>query len=217
MQVIAIASQKGGSGKSTLSIHLATLAERQGLETLLADLDPHSQTAAEWASEREQETPLVVKATTDDLDALLLQAKEEGFGMVILDLPPYVNMVAELATKRADITLVPCRPAFGDLRTLPRVLERIHPPFAVVLNACPPGRPPYEASKTTEARHLLRDNEITAAPVSITQRTAFADALNGGEAVVEYDPESKAAFEMNKLFKWVINEIQKYRNTEIQK
>ena len=209
MQIIAIASQKGGSGKSTLSIHLAALAEQSGIETLLADLDPHSQTAAEWASEREAETPVVLKAMTDDLDSLLLQAKEEGFGMVILDLPPYVDKVAEKATKRADITLVPCRPAFGDLRTLPRVLEQIHPPLAVVLNACPPGRPPFEASKTTEARHLLRDNEIPISPISITQRTAFADALNGGEAVVEYDPGSKASIEMQKLFKWVMTEIHK--------
>lgn len=217
MYIIAIASQKGGSGKSTVSIHLAALAQQEGMETLLADMDPHSQTAAEWGSERQTETPVVVKVDRSQLDELLTQAQEEDFKLVILDLPPYVDKVVKEATRRADLTLVPCRPSFGDLRTLPRVLEQIHPPYAVVLNSCPPGKSGFEASKTTEARKLLNANTIKSCPISITQRVAFADALNGGEAVVEYDPESKASREIVDLMKWVNTEIKNYGNKEIQK
>ena len=88
MYVIALAGQKGGSGKSTVAIHLAALAQSQGRETLLADLDPHSQTAAEWGSERTQALPVIIRATADDLAALLAQAEDEGFDLVLLDLPP---------------------------------------------------------------------------------------------------------------------------------
>jgi chromosome partitioning protein len=51
MQVIAIVSQKGGVGKSTIAVHLATEATAQGMRVLLLDLDPQG-SAMEWASRR---------------------------------------------------------------------------------------------------------------------------------------------------------------------
>ncbi len=217
MYVIALAGQKGGSGKSTVAIHLAALAQSQGRETLLADLDPHSQTAAEWGSERTQALPVIIRATADDLAALLAQAEDEGFDLVLLDLPPYVDPVVREATGRAHLTLVPCRPFFADLRTLPRVLAGIHPPLWVVLNACPPPLGAFEATKTREARALLAAHAIPTAPVALTQRMAFCDALNCGEAVFEFDPTGKAAREVAQLWDWVYTELQKCAVEDLQK
>ncbi len=208
MQIIAVASQKGGSGKSTIAIHLAALAVAKGRKTLLADMDRHSQTSTEWGKQRKNSKPLVAPVPLNKLSEMLSQAKEKNFDTVILDLPPYVDDVVKLVTEKADITLVPCRPSFADLRTLPRVLKQIHKPYYVILNACAPGYSGQEGSKTNEARRVLIKNNIPVCPVSISQRVAFTDALNGGEAVNEFEPSSKASFEIEKLLAWLDTETQ---------
>ena len=62
MKTISFLSHKGGTGKSTLAIHLAVAAQAEGQEVLLVDLDHHSASVAEWASAREDEQPLAVTA-----------------------------------------------------------------------------------------------------------------------------------------------------------
>ena len=203
MHTLALASTKGGCGKSTLAIHLAVAAQQAGLDTLLADLDPHSQTAAEWATERDASTPTVIRATADDIQALQQQAQSEAFDLLVLDCPPYIDATVRSATQAADFTLIPTPPRFADLRVIPRVIERTHPPFAVVLNACPPGLNAQPASKTLEVWQLLTDNKIPVADVWITRREAFADALNGGQAIVEFDTYGKAAAEIRALWAWL--------------
>jgi len=207
MHTIAIASQKGGVGKSTLAIHLAVAAQTQGFDTLIADLDEHSQTATEWATERGEETPAVVQVDIEDISALKEQAKSEGFDLLIFDCPPYVNEVVAEVTKLADFTLIPSQPEFPPVRTLARVIDKVAEPYAVVLNACPPKRNGIETGKTKEVRGLLLSNEIPASPVSICRRTDMTDALNSGHSVFEYEPEGKAANEINELFKWLMGEI----------
>lgn len=187
-----------------LAIHLAVVAQQEGYDTLLADLDPHSQTSAEWASERQSDKPLVLTAHAEDIEALQTQAMSEGFDLVIMDCPPYIDKIVKTATKAADFTLIPAQPRFGDIRTLPRVIESVHPPYAVMLNVCPPGHiAGEEATKTKEARQLLEEAGIRVAAPSITRREAFADALNGGEAVVEFDTHGKAADEIRTLWNWI--------------
>lgn len=203
MRTLTLASTKGGCGKSTLAIHLAVAAQQAGRETLLADLDPHSQTAAEWAAEREAPTPTVIRATADDIHALQQQAQDEGFDLLVLDCPPYIDGVVSAATTAADFTLIPAQPRFADIRVLPRVIERVSPPFAVVLNGCTPGLNTLPSSKTQEVWVLLRDNAIPVASAWITRREAFADALNGGQAVVEFEAHGKAASEIRVLWAWV--------------
>jgi len=207
MKILAIASQKGGVGKSTLAIHLGVAAEQQGFETIIADLDEHSQTASEWALERGKGKPVVVQVEIVDLSKLVQQAKDEGFDFLIFDCPPYINEVVAEVTKVADFTLVPSQPEFPPVRTLARVIEKVSEPYAVVLNACQPKRNGIETSKTKEVRSLLENNEIPASPVSICRRTDMTDALNSGDSVFEYEPEGKAATEIKELFKWVLGEM----------
>ena len=203
LKVLTIASQKGGCGKSTLAIHIAVMAELNGYEVIIADLDPHSQTSTEWASERKQTTPVVVKADTDDINDLHNQAKKEGFNLLILDCPPYVDKVVTHATKISDFTLIPSQPRFADLRTLHRTLNNVHPPYSVILNSCTAGYCGQDSSKTKEARKILSDNKISTYENSIIRRDAYSDALNGGEAVIEYELNSKASNEIKTLWNWI--------------
>jgi chromosome partitioning protein len=207
MKIIAIASQKGGVGKSTLAIHLAAAAQSQGLDTLIVDLDKHSQTASEWAVERDLGAPSVVQADIDDISSLKDQAQKEGFDLVIFDCPPYVDDVVTQVTKFSDFTLIPTQPEFPAVRTLARVIDRVSEPYSVILNGCQPKRNGLETTKTLEVRNLLVSNSIPVSPISICRRIDMSDALITGRSVFEYEPDGNSAQEINNLLKWLLGEL----------
>ena len=72
MRVLALASQKGGSGKTTLSGHLAVQAQRAGAgPVVLIDIDPQG-SLADWWNEREAEYPAFAQTTVARLAGCLL-------------------------------------------------------------------------------------------------------------------------------------------------
>ena len=201
-KTIAIAAPKGGTGKSTTAIHLATYACQQGLRVALLDLDEDSRTSTEWASLRDENQPLVIPAWEESPSALIRMAKDEGMDWVVLDTPPRTENAVE-ASKLADLTLIVVRPAFPDLRPLQRQVEHIQHPFAALLNGCPPPREGVEIRIVQEARHLLETESIPCCPVALSVRADFAHALISGEAVTEYHQDGKASDEIVNLWNWL--------------
>lgn len=177
------------------------------MDVLLADLDPHSQTATEWASERRSDFPVVVQVDHVDMKALIDQAKDEGFDLVIFDCPPYINDVVYEASTLADYTLIPSQPEFAPIRTLGRIVEVVSDPYAVVLNGCHPARLGNETQKTREARVAVLNAGIRVAPQAISRRIDLTDALNSGGSVFEYDMQGKASVEVQSLYEWVKEEL----------
>jgi chromosome partitioning protein len=87
MKTIAIISQKGGAGKTTVAVHLAVAAEQHGWKTALFDLDPQA-SAASWADKRNNQPPAVVSAQAVRLPNLLEQAAAQSADLVIIDSAP---------------------------------------------------------------------------------------------------------------------------------
>lgn len=85
MQVITIAMQKGGVGKSTIARSLAVAAVRDGLSVLMIDMDSQ-QSVSQWAERRESDMPVVVFSTENELPKKLAQAKGVA-DLVIIDTP----------------------------------------------------------------------------------------------------------------------------------
>lgn len=75
MKVLALINQKGGSGKTTIALHMATAAWQAGLNTLLIDLDPQT-SAAEWHDSRAEEFPAVLSIQPTRLQKALQTAAE---------------------------------------------------------------------------------------------------------------------------------------------
>ena len=199
MKTISFISHKGGTGKSTLAIHLAVAAHSAGLEVLLVDLDHHSASVAEWASVRTDNQPLAVTAEFSDVQALHQQATDEGFDLLILDCPPYISTETQQISKVADITLLPVAPRFTEISTLPRDLGLVHKPFFVVLNSCTPG----DDSGVEEVREMLEENAIPVSPVHITRLEAFTTALDYGQGVTEYQNDGVATQQVKALLDWL--------------
>jgi len=206
MKTIAMLSQKGGAGKTTVALHLAVLAHQRGLRVALVDLDPQA-SALEWWHSREGDEPTTVAVKPDELGAALKAAEGDGFDLIVLDTAPHAEAAIAAAARACDFAVVPCRPGILDLRAVGKtadILKAIKRPFAVVLNSCPPSRGFGEPSIVVEARDALRLQEIPAMKTTLTQRAAFGHSLIDGRAVTEFAPDSPAAREIAAL----LNEIE---------
>ena len=117
MKTLAVLSRKGGTGKTTLAIHLAVAAERAGHTTILIDLDPQA-SAAKWNDEREGDTPFVVTAPPSRLKEVLAKAADGGATLAILDTAPHTETAALDAASVAQMALIPCKPALIDLHAI---------------------------------------------------------------------------------------------------
>ena len=110
MRVLAMASQKGGSGKTTLSGHLAVQAQLAGAGPVcLIDIDPQG-SLADWWNEREADMPAFAQTTVARLASDLEVLRQQGFRLAVVDTPPAITMaiqsviaVAEKIIKEADL------------------------------------------------------------------------------------------------------------------
>ena len=73
MNTLVFFSQKGGSGKTTLAIHIAVAAQERGEKVVLIDCDPQ-ESAARWGISREQDTPFVAKASPENINQVIMAA-----------------------------------------------------------------------------------------------------------------------------------------------
>ena len=159
------------------------------------DLDHHSASVAEWASARTDEKPLVVTAQVSDVAALHQQAADEGFDLLILDCPPYINPETLQASEIADITLLPVAPRFTEISGLPRDLGLVSQPYFLVLNSCTSG--------AEEVREMLEEIDIPVSPVHLTRLEVFTEALDYGQGVTEYEKDGEASGQVNAMLEWL--------------
>ena len=200
MKTIAIISQKGGAGKTTLAVHLATAAIAAGYTTAIIDLDPQG-TAASWGDRRTAGSPEVISGQAVRLPALTAAAKENGADIVILDTAPNADQTASLSARAADLVLIPCRPSTFDLEAIETTLllaKTAKTPAYVVLNAVPP-----RSGIGKEAAQGLRAGGAEVAPHQLTQRAAYGHSVIDGRTAQEFEPQGKAAEEIEILFKWL--------------
>lgn len=204
MKIIAVLSQKGGAGKTTLALHLAVAAEQNGRQTAIIDLDPQA-SAASWGDSRVAETPVVVSAQASRLAQVLEAARHAGAALAIIDTAPHSESAALAAARAADLILIPCRPAILDLRAIGHTIDLAklaNKPAVVVLNTVPP-----RGSLADEAKQAVGGYGVSIAPVYLVHRAAFQHALTIGLTAQEYEPEGKAAEEATQLYLWTCKQV----------
>jgi chromosome partitioning protein len=201
MKIVAVISQKGGAGKTTLAVHLATAAVAAGRTAAIIDLDPQA-TAASWGDRRASDTPEVVSGQAVRLPALVKAAEDNGADFLVLDTAPNADQTASLAARAADLVLIPCRPAAFDLEAIETTLmlaKAAGRPAFVVLSAVPP----RSSAIGKEAAAGLTSRGAQVAPNFLTHRAAFAHGVIDGRTAQEFEPNGKAALEIDQLYKWI--------------
>ncbi|MDJ0641352.1 MAG: ParA family partition ATPase [Erythrobacter sp.] len=199
--IIAIVSQKGGSGKTTLAVHLSTRAAQAGHESCVIDTDPQA-TAAAWSDWRGDYLPVVVTSPPARLGRTIDSAKKNGVDLIVIDTPPHADAAAREAIKQSDIVLIPTKPRAFDLHALEPIADLVEfakKPAYVVLNGVPAGA----TVLSKDARKAAKAMGLKICSVELGDRAAFHRSSAKGETAAEIDPDGKAAKEIEKLWKWL--------------
>ena len=200
MYTIVAASQKGGSGKTTLSGHLAVEAVRHGAgDIALIDTDPQG-SLAHWWNVRQAPAPNFVKAGMPDLENALAELERLGTRIAVIDTPPAITQSISSVVAHADLVLVPTRPSPHDLRAVGAtvdIAERHGKPVIFVINAAT-----ARARITSESAVALSQHG-TVAPVTIHHRVDFAASMIDGRTVGEILPNSQSAREITELWLYI--------------
>jgi chromosome partitioning protein len=204
MRVVVFASQKGGSGKTTLAGHVAVQAERAGAGPVaLIDTDPQG-SLAKWWNVRESETPFFIQSSFQTLFQDLDRARNHGVRLVVIDTPPAVTKAISEVVSFGDLIVAPTRPSPHDLRAVgPTVdiVESRRKQLVFVVNAAT-----ARAKITMEAAIALSQHG-TVAPVTVHNRLDFAASMIDGRTVMEVDPTGKSATEIAQLWDYLASRL----------
>ncbi len=200
MLVMAIASQKGGSGKTTLAGHLAVQAERcRAGPVALVDTDPQG-SLSEWWNQRQAETPLFARTSVTGLADDLRRMRGLGIKLLIVDTPPAITTTIAHVIRHADLVLIPTRPSPHDLRAAGatvQLVEGLGKPLVFVVNGAA-----RRARITSEAVIALSQHG-TLAPSIVHQRTDFAASMIDGRTVMELPGNSRSSDEIAMLWDYL--------------
>lgn len=207
MKTIAIISQKGGAGKTTLAINLAVASELLRKSAVIIDLDPQA-SATQWSDQRTKDSPTVISAQASRLQEVLDTAREHGADLAIIDTAPHSESAALAAARAADLVLIPCRAAIFDIRAIATsadVAALAKKTAVAVLNAVPP-----RGQLADEAEEALKTYGLSVAPVRVGQRADFIHSITAAQGITEYDPDGKAAAEIKALYMWACKQADMY-------
>jgi chromosome partitioning protein len=208
MKTIVVANQKGGSGKSTLTVHLAAAAEHaEDGPIIISDTDPQG-TAADWFNERRKagiDTPLYSPLTLSDLGTKVQALGVAGASYLFIDTAPSIGAINADLFALADLILIPLNPTPADLRALVKGLPLVKQsgkPFQFVL---------------ARVRPNLRNNDGTAMalnalglvlPARMHERVIYAESFAHGRTALEIDPKGVAARELAVLWAGVKEKLE---------
>jgi chromosome partitioning protein len=201
MNVIVFASRKGGSGKSTIAVHLATHASRDSRPCLLIDADVQGSMSL-WHKLRGTGDP-PLKDGTRAVAEVVKAARREGYEWAFIDTPPNMSKVVIEAIRCATLVIVPARITVFDLAAIKETIEvaqQARTPFAVVLNAAPPRRDNTESPYVAEGRAAISRLNIPVWGGQVTDRATYALSLAYGGGAREFDAQSQAAAEIGRLW-----------------
>jgi len=212
MHTIAIVSQKGGAGKTTLAVHLATASSILNKNTAIIDLDPQA-SAANWADRREDEVPVVISAHASRLKHEMSRVKEAGCEVLFLDTAPHSDSTALSAIQAADLVIIPCRPAILDMEAIANSINLVRSnkkPFFVVMNATPAqGNEAKEAAEAIQETISDLDAKLDSCicPIHIVNRVAFSRSPISGQTAQENEPNGKAAQEIERVHTFMYEQL----------
>ena len=219
--VIAVANQKGGCGKTTLSMSLAgALGGEGGLKVLLIDADPQA-SAQHWAMRAgEERLPFeVMTHPHEDIHRKIREISSKGYDVIVVDCPPGASQVvsgkdsqtsiSRMAILAADLVIVPVRPSMLDYLASHQLLPVLRDVAAlkerqkvfIVVNGKAPGRTRTgsEALSVAEEVFQIDGVDVQVLRSEVTTRQAFVLAPTVGKTVISYEPAGKAAREIRNL------------------
>lgn len=196
--IFGILNQKGGVGKTTISVNLAACLARTGARVLLIDADPQG-SSLDWAAAR-QGAPLfsVVGFPRPSIHKEIGQIGQ-GYDHIVIDGPPRVTDLARSAIMASDMVVIPVQPSPYDIWAAEEVVKLIEEAriykenikYVFVVN-----RKITNTAIGRDVREALTAYPVHVLQASVAQRVVFAEAAAQGQAVFEIDPTGPAVAEI---------------------
>lgn len=200
MITVALCTQKGGTGKTTIATALAVAAQLAGKKSALLDLDPQTN-AVNWFDRREGDGPDVASIQPGAIRRSLEAYRGLGMDWVFIDTPGKMDSASTEAAKHADMVLIPTQAqifAIDTLEPLKRLLDMAgNPPAFVVLNLVHPNAGGRAAD---DAAAIAERFNVAVAPIHMSRLKAYEDAPALGQTPQELEPQGRAAQEVAGLF-----------------
>lgn len=213
MKTIVIANQKGGSGKSTLTVHLAAAADHAGDgPVLISDTDPQG-SAGDWFNQRKKsgiDTPHYAPLALSELKEKITALDKAGAAYLFIDTAPSVGAVNAELFAIADLVLIPLNSTPADLRALVKGLPLIKESgtlFNFIL---------------ARVRANLRNNDAAAmalealglvVPTRMHERVIYAETFAHGKTALDIEPKGVAAQELAALWSGVKERLPESKKT----
>jgi chromosome partitioning protein len=209
IRVVAVICEKGGVGKTTVSLDLAVTASQKGRTVAVIDIDQQA-TASKWTDRRSSDTPWVVPTHSTRIAATIEKAKSQGVDFIVIDTPPHSATDAAEAARRADVVIAPIEPHLFALETVPKLADLLKlagdPPAFFVIN-----KAPTQGTEGQSAVDYIKGQGLTVCPVMLHLRADHRHAANVGKVAGEYKGGSKAAQETLHLYTYTMQFIDKQR------
>jgi chromosome partitioning protein len=199
--VFAVINQKGGAGKTTIALNLASAMAEGGARVLLIDADPQ-QTAQDWAAVRETPPAFQVIGLSKPVLHRDLPGMAGDYDHIIIDGAPRNYEVARSAILAADMVLIPVQPSGADFwasRETVRLVQEAHSFKETQKSAFVVSRKIGRTSLGRDIAEALAEFQTHILTAGTTQRVAYAESLTAGLTVIESQPRGPAAAEIRTL------------------
>jgi chromosome partitioning protein len=213
MKIIVIANQKGGSGKSTTTVHLAVAAEQAGDgPVVISDTDPQGSTV-DWFNQRKKasiETPRFAPLTFSNLPDNLRALQDAGASYLFIDTAPSIGGVNPDLFAIADLILIPLNPTPTDLRALVKglpVIKQSGKPFTFMLSRVRPNL------RNNDGVAMALDALGLVVPTRMHERVIYAESFAHGKTAFEIDPKGVASKELAAIWNGVKGRIHEKENS----
>ncbi len=201
MKVIGVLNQKGGVGKTTLSINIAAELASRGSNVLLIDGDPQG-SSLDWAASREKDIPFTVVGYSKANLHKTVSDIGKGRDFVVIDGAPSVKDLCRTAIMASNLVLIPVQPSPFDVWAASDVVKLVNEAqiyksglkAAFVIN-----RRIQNTAIGRDVSDALAEFDMPVLESSLVQRVVYAESAASGLSVFEQDSKSPAAQEIHAL------------------
>lgn len=207
--VITFLNLKGGCGKTTLSIHVASTLALAGKKVLLIDAD-EQMSAVHWSETREQDPIFTVAGMPSNTIHKQIKLMESDYDFIIVDGPPRTSSVSRSCVVASDLVLIPVTPSPYDVWAASEIVEILDnvkhsiSEYKKIAAGIIINRKIHNTKLGKEVETALKEYEIPIFNTVVHQRIAYAESAAAGTSVIEEDPNSIAGQEIKKLVEEIL-------------
>lgn len=211
MKSLCLVSWKGGTGKTMLACNIVERAMSVGLKATLCDFDPqatalrHCEMRLMHSSEAEPIEAVQGTLTLEGIDALRSETESHHCDLLVCDMPGADSFTMDRALAAMDLLLIPVTASPYELMVTASFVNRGLEndwTMALLLNNLPPGE-----KRREQLVGSLANLGIEIVSTGLVRRVAYWDAALLGLGVCEFEPNGRAASEMQQVWNWLCQRL----------